>query len=131
MITFLEGSKSEKFKKGVKVSCRGRSSWKGDWHFSYLIFLRLFLHLETTLLFAKLSYAFEQKKFSATIILEKSHSKLSKNEPENIPEIKITWYICKWIPKNQKLNFDKRRQLNSRNHSFDICLHSLIMYREG
>ena len=33
--------------------------------------------------FAKLCYAFE-------VILKRIHSKLSKNEPENIPQIKIT-----------------------------------------
>ena len=34
----------------------------GGWHFSYLIFSR-FLHLEITLSFAKLCYAFEEKNF--------------------------------------------------------------------
>ena len=45
----------------------------GGWHFSYLIFEVLsFSHLEITLPFAKLSYAFEEKLiFSATIILWK------------------------------------------------------------
>ena len=44
---------------------------EGGWHFSYLIFQGLsFSHLEITLPFAKLSYAFEEKIFlSATIIL--------------------------------------------------------------
>ena len=43
------------------------------------------LHLEITSPFAKLCYGFEEKLFfSATIILEKVHSKLSKNEPECI-----------------------------------------------
>ena len=43
--------------------------------------------LEITLPFAKLCYAFEEIPFfSAAIILgKKGHSKLSKNEPENIP----------------------------------------------
>ena len=27
--------------------------------------------------------------------MKKSNSKLSKNEPENIPQIKITWYFFK------------------------------------
>ena len=45
------------------------------------------LHLEINFPFAKLCYAFEEKLFfSVTIILWKiGHSKLSKNEPENIP----------------------------------------------
>ena len=52
--------------------------------FSYLILFQglSFLHLEITLLFAKLCYAFEEK----PQFYEKSYSKLSKNEPENIPE---------------------------------------------
>ena len=29
--------------------------------------------------------------------MKKSHSKLSKNEPENIPYIEVTWYVCKGI----------------------------------
>ena len=45
-----------------------------------------FLHLEITLTFAKLYYAFEEKIFKKI-----GHSKLSKNEPENIPLIKITY----------------------------------------
>ena len=44
-----------------------------------------FLHLEITLLFAKLCYAFEEKKFFCRHnFMKKSHLKLSKNEPENI-----------------------------------------------
>ena len=60
---------SEKLKKQVEVWCRGRSSQKEEWgggggqHFSYLMFFQhlSFLHLEITLLFAKLCYAFEEK----------------------------------------------------------------------
>ena len=45
-----------------------------------------FLHLEITLPFAKLCYAFEEKKiFCHHNFMKKGHSKLSKNEPENIP----------------------------------------------
>ena len=46
-----------------------------------------FLYLEITLPFAKLCYAFEEKKifFCHYDFWKKSHSKLSKNEPENIP----------------------------------------------
>ena len=44
-----------------------------------------FLHLEITLLFAKLCYAFEDKFFFCHHnFMKKGHSKLSKNEPENI-----------------------------------------------
>ena len=51
-----------------------------------------FLHLEVTLPIAKLCYAFEEKKnFSNHNFKKKGHSNLSKNEPENIPEIKITY----------------------------------------
>ena len=66
----------------------GAMAWFGPPLFSYLIFQGLsFLHLEITLPFAKLCYAIEEKLFfSVTIILrKKGHSKLSKNEPENIP----------------------------------------------
>ena len=53
----------------------------GGWHF-YLSFL----HLEITLPFAKLCCTFKEKLFfSTTIISQKSQSKLSKNESENIP----------------------------------------------
>ena len=43
-----------------------------------------FLHLEITLSFAKLCYAFEKKEIHHNF-MKKGHSKLSKNEPENIP----------------------------------------------
>ena len=53
-----------------------------------------FLHLEITLLFAKLCFAFEEKlllfSFYINNFMKKSYSKLSKNEPENIPQIKKT-----------------------------------------
>ena len=46
-----------------------------------------FLYLEITLPFAKLCHAFEEKVFffSRHNFMQKVHSKLSKNEPENIP----------------------------------------------
>ena len=46
-----------------------------------------FLHLESTLPFAKPCYAFENKKFFFCHhnFMKKGHSKLSKNEPEDIP----------------------------------------------
>ena len=44
-----------------------------------------FLHLEITLPFAKLCFAFEEKTFCHLNFMKKGHSKLSKNEPENIP----------------------------------------------
>ena len=48
-----------------------------------------FLYLEIALPFAKLCYAFEEKLFFSFScyhdFMEKGHSKLSKNEPENIP----------------------------------------------
>ena len=44
-----------------------------------------FLHLEITLPFAKLCYAFEEKLFFCHHnFMKKGHSKLSKNETENI-----------------------------------------------
>ena len=43
-----------------------------------------FLHLEIILSFAKLCYAFEEKKiFCYHHFMKKSHSTLSKNEPED------------------------------------------------
>ena len=72
---------SEKLKKGVELCCRGRS-WtatfpKGEgWTDTFPIYFfqgLSFLHLEITLPFAKLCYAFEEKNFfSATIVLGKS-----------------------------------------------------------
>ena len=51
--------------------------------------------------FAKLCYVFEGKKnfFCHHGFMKKGHSKLP--EPENITEIKITWYICKGIKKSK------------------------------
>ena len=44
-----------------------------------------FLHLEINLPFAKLCYSFKEKKiFCHNNFMEKGHSKLSKNEPEEI-----------------------------------------------
>ena len=58
----------------------------GSWHFFYLIFQGLsLLHLEITLLFAKLCCTFEEKIFYHHNFLKKVHSKLSKTKPENIP----------------------------------------------
>ena len=49
-------------------------------------FLKLYLNLEITLSFGKLCYVFEEKFFFLPpYFLQKGHSKLSKNEPENIP----------------------------------------------
>ena len=104
----LGGGGCEKLKKGVLYGAgAGLLKREGDWHISHLFFfLGLpFLHLEITLFFAKLSYAFEEKLFfSATISLWKSHSKLSKNEPENIPKIKIPVTFVKGF-KRLKIDF--------------------------
>ena len=68
MITSPEKLKmggSWKYGAGTGLLKRG---WR-DWHFSYLVFS---FHLEITLPFAKLRYAFEEKLFfSATIIFGK------------------------------------------------------------
>ena len=53
--------------------------------FNFMIFT--FRNYFTTSPFAKLCYAFEEKIF----FLKKGQSKLSKNKPENIPLIKITY----------------------------------------
>ena len=46
----------------------------------------LFLYLEITLPFAKLCYAFEKKSFFCLHnCMKKVHSKLPKNEPDDIP----------------------------------------------
>ena len=42
--------------------------------------------------------------------MKKSQSKLSKNELENIPSIKITWYVFEGNQKNRKLTFDRKWQ---------------------
>ena len=59
-----------------------KGGWEG-WHFSYLNFLRfiIFIFNHSTLC---------KTIFFATIIFG-GHSKFSKNEPENIPLIKITY----------------------------------------
>ena len=55
----------ERIQKGGGSMGQGQIFLKeGGWHFSYLIFQGLpFLHLEITLPFAKLCYAFEEKLF--------------------------------------------------------------------
>ena len=69
----LRGGIWKFFKKGWKHGAGTGFLKRGGWHFSYLIFKNLsFLHLEITLPFAKLCYAFEDKIFfSATKILWK------------------------------------------------------------
>ena len=87
LITSLGGRKSKKSKKAWKYGARAGLQG-GRWLFPIYFFQGLsFLHLEIILLFAKLCNAFEEKLFfSATIIFgRKSHSKLSKNDPENVP----------------------------------------------
>ena len=86
MITSPGRGESEKFLKGVEVWCRALKM--GGWQFSYLIFSRfIILHLKITLPFAKLCHAFAEKKlfFYHHNFMKKGHSKVSKNEPENIP----------------------------------------------
>ena len=50
--------------------------------------------------------------------MKKGHSKLSENEPENIPQDNL---FVKAI-KRLKTDFDRKRQLNWWNHPFAICL---------
>ena len=60
----------------------------GSWHFSYLIFsIFIIFKFRITLPFAKLCHAFEEKVFFFRHhnFKKKGHSKLSKNEPENLP----------------------------------------------
>ena len=104
-----EGGESEKLKnRGWKYGAGAGLLKKGGggWHFSYLVFSRFIIftfgklrirnfrnlkfkieHLDITLLFAKLCYAFEEKFFFFCHhnFMKKGSSKLSKNEPENIP----------------------------------------------
>ena len=55
------------------------------WYFSFLIFSR-FIIFRSRNYYKKLCYVFEEKLFFLpTWFYEKSHSKLSKNEPKNIP----------------------------------------------
>ena len=63
----------------------------GGWHLSYLIFSRFIIFAYRNLPFAKLCYAYEEKLFCHHNFMKKGHSKLFKNEPENIPSIKITY----------------------------------------
>ena len=58
---------------------------KGGWDFS--VQGLSFLHLEITLLSAKLCYAFF---FCHDNFMKKIHFKLSKNKPGDNPEMKIT-----------------------------------------
>ena len=82
----------------LEVWCRGRSSLKGgrggSCHFFYFIFQRFIIFtfrncftLFCKIVFAKLCYAFEERFmfFCPHNLMKKSHSKLSKNEPDNIP----------------------------------------------
>ena len=65
-----------RWKSGAKAGLLNR--WGGGTGTCPILFFQGFAFLQ--LPFAKLCYAFEEKK----IFLKKSHSRLSKNEPENI-----------------------------------------------
>ena len=87
------GWESEKLKKGVDVWCRGRSSYRGGQLTLFLFnffkvypfyIWKLFYPLQNCVMHFKKNYFFLKKK-KITIVLWKGHSKLSKNEPENIP----------------------------------------------
>ena len=75
---------------GVKVWCRGRSSWKGGadtFPFSYLIFSRFIIFTFRnyfTLCKIVLSISRKIKFFCHHNFMKKGHSKFSINEPENI-----------------------------------------------
>ena len=65
------GGDSEKLKNGGRSIVQGKVFFKGRAGIFHIYFFQdlSFLHLEITLSFAKLCYAFEEKKnFSATII---------------------------------------------------------------
>ena len=68
--------------------------WEGELTLFLFNFFKVyhFYILEITLPFAQLCCAFEEKLvfFCHHNFMKKNHSKLSKNEPENIAKIKIT-----------------------------------------
>ena len=73
---------SEKLKNGWKYGAEA-GSLKRRGLVLYLIFSRIiYLNSEITLSFAKLRYTL---RYALPQLHEKSHSKLSKNEPKNIP----------------------------------------------
>ena len=83
---------SQKLKKGgesmvqEQVFLKGVEGGGGGWYFSYLIFSRFIIFIfGNYFTFAKLCYAFEENFFFChQNFIKKNHSKLSKNEPENI-----------------------------------------------
>ena len=71
---------------GLSKSVSGGEGWWGGSTFSISFLQGLsFLHLEITLSFAKLCYAFEEKLFFLILGKKTIRYKLSKNGPENIP----------------------------------------------
>ena len=89
MITSPGEGESENFLKRWKY-CAGADLLKrrGPGTFPIYFFQGLlFLHLEIILPFAEWCHAFEGKKlfFCHHSFMTKGHSKLAKNEPENIP----------------------------------------------
>ena len=57
----------------------------GGWNFSYLVFSRFIIFtFRHYFILAKLCYAFEEKLYFSEWPFLKGHSKLSKNESENI-----------------------------------------------
>ena len=67
----------------------------GAWHFSYLSFSRFIIFaFRNYFTLCKIVLCIWRKIifFCHHNFMKKGHSKLSKNEPENIPEIKITYF---------------------------------------
>ena len=69
---------SKKLIKGVKVWCRRRSSEKGGWHFSYLIFSRFITFIFTNYFTLRLCIWKKTIFFCLHNFIKKGHSKLSK-----------------------------------------------------
>ena len=80
----------------IKKALKGEGG--SGWHLPFFEVLS-FLHLEITLCKHVLCIWRKKIFFCHHNFMKKSDFKLSKNEPGNISQNKVTWYICKGIYK--------------------------------
>ena len=94
-----------KIKKGPKIWCRRQvffnEGGNGGWQFSYLFFSKfiiftfrnyLLYSLQTVLRIWKQKFFFYHHSF-----MKKRHSRLFKNDPENMPWVKTTWLLIFFV----------------------------------
>ena len=91
---FLKGGSEKKLKRGWNYGARAGLLKMGDCRFSYLIFSRFIIFtFRNYFTLCKILLCISRNiiSFCHHNLMKKGHSKLSKNKPENIPQIKITY----------------------------------------